>query len=448
MSEQRFPDGFLWGAATSAYQVEGAWNAGGKGESVWDRFVRRPHTVLNSDTGDVACDHYRLMPQDVDLMKALGLKSYRFSISWPRILPHGRDAVNKIGLDFYDRLVDHLLASSILPNATLHHWDFPQALQEAGGWPHRDSADWFAEYARIVFDRLGDRVAFWATFNEPWVIAFLGYSRGIHAPGVRDEARAYQTVHHLLLAHGKTVQLFRKGGYKGKVGITLNMAHFLPATESEADRAACQRAYEQNVSLFMEPLHRGRYPETLFEWIGPHVPPVEPNDLALINQPLDFLGVNYYMTEAVSHAPDGGLLMTKHVPVSAPGRGRTEMGWGINPQGLTAVLLDVKAKYANLPLYLTENGCALKDLPDETGFVADWGRVSFLREHIRAAFAAIQAGVDLRGYYVWSLMDNFEWERGYGPRFGLARVDFETMERIPKQSARWYSEVITRNSVV
>lgn len=447
MSTRQFPEGFLWGAATSAYQIEGAWNEDNKGESIWDRFVRRPYNVLNDDTGDVSCDHYHLMPQDVALMKELGLQSYRFSISWPRVLPLGRGTINQKGLDFYDRLVDELLEAGIIPNATLNHWDYPQALQDLGGWPNRDSIDWFTDYARVVFDRLDDRVALWVTHNEPWVIAFVGFALGIMAPGMCDYSQAYQTLHHLLVSHGKTVQLFRQCGYKGEIGIVLNLGHFIPASESEADRAACQRAYEENVALFMDPLFKARYPEMLFDWIGPHAPHVESGDAALINQPVDFLGVNYYSTVSISHSLGGGLLKSNSTPVSAPGWGQTEMGWGINPAGLTAVLLNIKNNYGNPKIYITENGCALKDVPDKQGFVTDWGRVNFLRTHFQAAHDALLAGANLHGYYVWSLLDNFEWAHGYTPRFGIVCVDYKTGRRTPKQSALWYSQVIARNGV-
>lgn len=437
-----FPDQFLWGAATAAYQIEGAWNEEGKGESIWDRFVHQPGHILHGDTGDVACDHYHRMADDVALMQELGLRSYRFSISWPRILPLGRGKVNPKGLDFYDRLVDRLLAANILPNVTLYHWDLPQALQELGGWFNRDSVNWFADYARVVFDRLGDRVPLWTTHNEPGVVAFVGYGEGRHAPGIRDLVQAYQVVHHLLLSHGQVVQLFRQGSYHGQIGIVLNLNHHLPAGDREEDQAACARAYAQNASLFLEPLFHGHYPAALMDWIGPYQPRIEPGDLDLIRQPVDFLGINYYMTCSIAHDPDRPPLQVRSSSISAPGWGRTEMDWGINPPGLTAVLLDVKDRYNNPPVYITENGCALRDEPDETGFVADQGRIDFLRAHLEAAFEALRAGVDLRGYYVWSLMDNFEWAMGYGPRFGLVRVEYDTGRRIPKQSARWYRSVI------
>jgi len=448
VSTRQFPEDFLWGAATAAYQIEGAWDQDGKGESIWDRFTHRPYTIQNGDTGDVACDHYHRMPQDVALMKDLGLQSYRFSISWPRILPEGRGAINEKGLDFYDRLVDALLHAGVVPNATLNHWDLPQAIQDQGGWPNRDSADWFADYARVVFDRLGDRVSLWATHNEPPVIAFHGYAHGVFAPGIADYSQAYQAAHHLLLAHGKAVQVFRQGNYRGEIGIVVDFQNYRPASDAEADRAACQRARESAAWFFGEPLFTGRYPVTLLDWIGPHAPRVQGGDMALIGQPIDFLGVNHYMTFDVSFDHRGGLLKLAMEQVSAPGWGRTEMGWGVNPAGLTAVLLDLKERYGNPRMYVTENGCALRDLPDGDGFVADWGRVNFLRAHLRAVHDAIQAGADVRGYYVWSLMDNFEWASGYGPRFGIVRVDFDTGERTPKQSARWYSDVIANNALV
>jgi beta-glucosidase len=358
-----------------------------------------------------------------------------------------------------------LLAADIIPNATLNHWDFPQALQEMGGWPVRDSVGWFTDYARVMFDKLGDRVPMWSTHNEPWVIAFVGNAMGIHAPGMCDYSKAYQTAHHLLLSHGKAVELYRQGGYSGKIGIVLNLANFVPGSESEADVAARQRAYEEQVALFLDPLYLGRYPERLFEWIGAHAPRVKDGDMAAINQPLDFLGVNYYTTEIITYAVYGALLKVSRAPRTSPGWGFTEMGWGIHPPGLTAVLLDVKDKYGNPEIFITENGCGYEEVPDENSgnpdensgnpdeasgeeeFVSDWNRVNFLRAHFLAAQDAIQAGVDLRGYYAWSLMDNFEWAKGYGPRFGIVRVNYETKTRTPKRSAHWYSEVIAQNGV-
>lgn len=447
MNFRKFPDNFLWGAATAAYQIEGAWNEDGKGESIWDHFTHQPHRILNGDTGDIACNHYHQMPADVALMKALGLQSYRFSISWPRVLPQGRGTVNQKGLDFYDRLVDQLLDAGIVPNVTLNHWDLPQALHEQGGWPHRDCTDWFAEYAQIMLDRLGDRVALWSTHNEPAVIAFLGYALGTFAPGIADYSQAYQTAHHLLVSHGKAVQIFRQGNYQGEIGIVLSFSHYVPATETEADYAACQRAYQNNTALFMKPLFQGNYPEMLWNWLGSHAPKVLDKDLEIIAQPIDFLGVNYYFTNSVSFASWGGLLKQNFEPVSGPVWGKTEMGWGINPVGFTEILLDFKENYGNPKMYITENGCAIKDTPNADGFVADYGRINFLRAHFLAVHDAIQKGVNLQGYYVWSFMDNFEWARGFTPRFGLVRVDYEAGTRIPKQSAYWYQNVIAQNGV-
>lgn len=448
MSLREFREGFLWGAASSAYQIEGAWNEDGKGESIWDRFTHRPHTIVNGETGDVSCDHYHRMPEDVALMKELGLQTYRFSICWSRVLPQGRGDINHKGLDFYDQLVDKLLAANIVPNVTLFHWDLPQAVQDKGGWPNRDSTDWFAEYARVMFDRLGDRVPLWSTHNEPGIHALQGYAFANHAPGIADYSQAYQTVHHLLLSHAKAVQVFRQGGYKGEIGIVLNLKHFQPASVNDSDRAAAARAYDEKVSLFMDPLFKGHYPQRLFDWIGSHAPRVQDGDLALINQPIDFLGVNYYFTLSVYFvAPTGGLMKLKWDQVSAPGWGHTEMGWGVNPSGLKAVLLNVKENYGNPKMYVTESGCALKDSPDASGFVADWGRINYLRDHLCAVHEAVEAGANIHGYYVWTLMDNFEWPYGYNPRFGIVRVNYETGERIPKQSAYWYRDAIARNGI-
>ena len=447
MSARVFPDGFLWGAATAAYQIEGAWNEDGKGESIWDRFTHQPYRIADGDTGDTACDHYHRMPEDVGLMKSLGLHSYRFSISWPRVMPQGRGAVNPEGLDFYDRLVDRLLEAGIIPNATLYHWDLPQALQEAGGWADRSAAGWFADYARVVFDRLGDRVAMWTTHNEPMVTAFAGNGYGVHAPGRADSSLAYQVFHNLLVSHGKAVQVFREGGYPGKIGIVLNPAHLIPSSQNPADIAACQRAYQQGIALPTSPVFRGAYPAELFEWLGPAQPAIQDGDLALISQPLDFLGINYYMTFRVSFDPDGGLLKLRSKQLSAPGWGRTEMGWGVYPDGLREILLDYKNWTGNLETYVTENGAAFLDTVDSDGKVEDPARVDFIRAHLQAVHDAIQAGANIKGYYAWSLMDNFEWAQGYRPRFGLVRVDFDTKVRTPKRSALWYRDVIRANRV-
>jgi beta-glucosidase len=466
-----FPDSFLWGAATAAYQIEGAWNEDGKGESIWDRFAHTPGRVENGDTGDTACDHYHRMPADVGMIKELGLSAYRFSLAWSRVLPEGRGRVNARGLDFYDRLVDRLGEKGIAANVTLHHWDLPQALQDEGGWPRRECADWFADYAQVVFDRLGDRVALWATHNEPIVPSLLGYGAGFMAPGLRDDKLSYQAAHTLNLAHGKAVQVFRQGGHRGKIGIVLDLHGMVPASSEEKDVLACQRTKENAQGIFFEPIFRGRYPSYLMEWLGPlAAPEVAPGDLALINQPLDFLGLNYYFTQEVSEAVDGGLLKASRKKLSpdqwgnqdkspggllnsalkmlsVPGAEATAVGWGVYPSGLSRVLKDVAAATGNLPVYITENGCATNDIPDADGFVEDHARIDYLRRHLLEVHGAIRDGVDVRGYFVWSLMDNFEWSLGYRPRFGMVRVDYETLRRTPKLSARWYRDVIARNGL-
>jgi len=382
------------------------------------------------------------------MMKQLGLNSYRFSISWPRVLPEGRGKVNELGLDFYDRLVDRLLEADIQPNVTLYHWDFPQALHEAGGWLNRESVDWFADYAQVMFDRLGDRVRLWTTHNEPWVIAFLGYATGYFAPGICDYSKAYQVAHHLLLSHGKVVRAFRDGAYQGEIGIVSNLHRVVPASQEEQDRDACRRVYAENSQLFLDPLYRGEYPQELFDWIGPHQPQVRSGDMDIIREPIDFLGVNYYMTQAISYDINGSLLKARAGEVSAPGWGRTAMGWGVNPGGLKQVLLDLKANYDNPKLFIAENGSAFPDTVGEDGVVRDRARINFAREHLISAHEAIQAGVDLRGYYLWSLMDNFEWSLGYEPRFGILHVDYQTGKRTPKLSAHWYADVISQNGLI
>ena len=443
-----FPKDFLWGAVTSAYQIEGAWNEDGKGESIWDRFVRWPAHVLNGDTGNRACDHYHRYVEDVALIRDLGIPCYGFGVSWTRVLPEGRGAVNEKGLDFYSRLVDELLEAGIQPKTTLFHWDLPQALQDLGGWPQRDTTDYFADYARIVFDRLGDRVKMWATHNEPWVAAFLGHGTGVHAPGICDYSQAYQAAHHLLLAHGKAVEIYRQAGYGGKIGLILNLNGLIPASAREEDRAATQRVHDETHALFLDPVFRGEHPWALFEYIGPHQPKIQDGDLKVIHEPLDYLGLNHYNSDLVSFDLFGGLQKARLTPYSSAGWGQTEMGWGIHPAGLSGEVLHIKERYGNPPLYLTENGCAMPDAPDEKGFVSDWDRIRFIQAHLQALHEAIQAGANVKGYFAWTLMDNFEWERGYGPKFGLVRVDRQTLKRIPKQSAFWYGGVIANNGLM
>lgn len=448
MTQFTFPEKFVWGAATASYQIEGAWEADGKGESIWDRFSHQPYRIQNGDTGDVACDHYHHLEEDISLIKGLGINSYRFSISWPRILPSGTGAVEPRGLDFYDRLVDNLLEAGIAPMATLNHWDFPQALQERGGWPNRDSVDWFTEYARVVFEKLGDRVAYWATHNEPFVVAFPGYAEGNFAPGVASLPLALQAVHHLNLAHGRAVQLYRQMGLEGQIGIVLNLATFHPKTESPADIAAAQRIEDLINNMFLDPIFKGSYPADLLSWFGDVGPEIKPGDMSTISETIDFLGVNFYFGQIVRFAPHGLLKLHSEQNIDK-GWGMTEKGWGICPSQLTELLNHLKVNYGNPPMFITENGTALGDQADEQGFVNDQGRINFLRAHFIAAHQAIANGADLRGYYVWSLMDNFEWTEGFDLRFGLIHVDFDkpARKRTPKASYDWYRQVIEGNTL-
>ncbi len=442
-----FPKDFLWGAATAAYQIEGAWKKDGKGENIWDRFTHQKYHIHNGDTGDDACDHYRLMPKDVALMKTLGLRAYRFSISWTRVLPEGRGRVNPKGLGFYDRLVDNLLAAGITPNATLNHWDFPQALEDLGGWPDRRSADWFTDYARIVFEKLGDRVVLWATHNEPYIVAFLGYATGEFAPGMADYHMAVRAAHNLLLGHGQTVDLFRQMGCQGKIGIVLDHPWYQPASDRPEDVAACRRLFDAGQGLFLEAIFHGRYPELLFSWNKSLNPEVQPGDMKQISRPIDYLGINHYNTVRIGFSSRGEFLKVSREEYSSPAMGKNSIGWGINPAGLSCVLENIRDNYGNPPVYITENGTTLADSPDSRGFVEDWGRVEYLRSYLRALHGSIGRGCDVRGYFVWSLMDNFEWAYGYEPRFGIVRVDYKSKRRIPKRSALWYGEVIKQNGL-
>ncbi|MGZ8527411.1 MAG: GH1 family beta-glucosidase, partial [Candidatus Limnocylindrales bacterium] len=442
-----FPAGFRWGVATSAYQVEGAWDEDGRGPSVWDAFVRRPYRVVDGSTGDVACDHYHRMPEDVDLMRSLGIGAYRFSIAWPRVIPSGRGPINRPGLDFYDRLVDQLRAAGIAPYATLNHWDLPIDLERTGGWTDRATVDAFVEYAGVLFDRLGDRVAGWVTHNEPGCQAFLGHGTGLHAPGRCDMSAAYQVVHHLLLSHGRAVQAFRASGAVGPIGIALNPQWYVAASDDPADHAARRRVWANAVDLFLDPIVHGRYPSDLTDWIDQHRPAVAPGDLETIHQPIDFVGLNYYTAERIRWDVEGSLLKAGSEPYSEPGWGQTTMGWGIAPAGLTAVLLEIHDRYPDLPIVMTENGCAIDDQPDSDGHIDDQDRINYLREHIRALATAMDRGVDVRGYFAWTLFDNFEWSWGYTKRFGLCAIEPGTGRRILKASAGWYGAVARANGL-
>jgi beta-glucosidase len=439
----RFPDGFLWGAATSAYQIEGSPLADGAGPSIWHRFSHTPGMTAHDETGDVACDHYRRWAGDVRLMKELGLTAYRFSVSWSRILPEGTGRVNRAGLAFYERLVDALLEQGIAPNVTLYHWDLPAALDDRGGWLNRDVADWFAEYARVMYRALGDRVPMWATLNEPWVVTDGGYLHGALAPGHRNLYEAPLATHNLMRAHGAGVQAYRaeaKGG-AGRVGLVVNLEPKYPASQREKDVAATRRADAYMNRQYLDPVFFGTYPAELREVFGDAWPDFPESDMALVRQPIDFLGVNYYTRSVTRH--DDRKLPLRASAVRQPSHPYTMTKWEVFPDALRRVLLWVKERYGEVPLYVTENGAAFYDPPKAIdGRVDDPLRVHYYREHLRAVHAAIAAGADVRGYFAWSLLDNYEWSLGYSKRFGLVHVDYETQQRTPKQSARFYSEVI------
>lgn len=447
-----FPPDFIWGVATSAYQIEGAWNEDGKGESIWDRFSHTPGKIEDGTNGDVACDHYHRWSEDVALMKSLGIQAYRFSVSWPRILPTGRGKVNQAGLGFYGRLVDGLLEAGIVPFPTLYHWDLPQALQDEGGWPARSTAEAFAEYADVLSRHLGDRVKHWITHNEPWVISFVGHQIGEHAPGIQDWNAALHAAHHVLLSHGWAVPAIRRNSSGAEVGITLNLMPAEPASPSAADfQATCQFDGYFN-RWFLDPLYGRHYPaDMVASYIDQgHLPAegltfVHDGDLDIIATQTDFLGVNYYTRAVIRDEQAEENLPRSTFP--APESEWTEMGWEVYPEGLYEILNRLHFEYRPPKLYITENGASYSDGPDSDGRIRDQRRMAYLRRHFAAAHRAIRSGVPLAGYFVWSLLDNFEWARGYTQRFGIVWVDYTTQERILKESARWYKEVIAQHSV-
>ena len=440
----RFPDGFLWGASTSAYQIEGAPLADGAGPSIWQRFTHSPGLTANGDTGDVACDHYNRWRDDVALMRELGLNAYRFSISWSRVLPEGRGRVNRKGLDFYSRLVDALLESGIQPNVTLFHWDLPEALDDRGGWLNPDVADWFADYARVMYEALDDRVPMWATLNEPWVVTDGGYLHGALAPGHRNLFEAPVAAHNLLRAHGRGVQAYRAMAGKHRIGIVVNIEPKYAASDAPEDRAATERAHAYMNRQFLDPVLLGSYPDEMRDVFGAAWPQFPAGDLKLIREKIDFVGVNYYTRSVVRDDPKA--LPVRAAAVRQPQHAHTETGWEFYPDGLTDTLVWITERYGKLPLYVTENGAAFYDPPHAIdGAVPDPLRVWYYREHLRACRRAIERGVDLRGYYAWSLLDNFEWSLGFAKRFGLIHVNYGTLERTVKESGRYYTEVIRTN---
>jgi len=439
-----FPPGFLWGCATSAYQIEGSPLADGAGPSIWQRFARTPGRIAGGDTGDIACDHYRRMPEDVALMKALGLTAYRFSINWGRVLPEGRGKVNAAGLGFYERLVDALLAAGITPMATLYHWDLPQALDDRGGWLNPDIAHWFADYAQVMFRALDDRMPLWATINEPWVVADGGYMHGVLAPGHRCAHEAAVAAHRQLQAHAAAVRAYRAMG-RHRIGLVVNIEpkHLAPGA-SEADRHAAALADAYMNRQYLDPTLFGRYPDELREVFGADWPDWPDAEVEALKTPVDWLGLNYY-TRAVVRADPAGWPV-KAAPVRQPGAIYTETGWELHPQSLTETLVWMHERYGGLPLYVTENGAAFYDPPHAVdGRVDDPLRVHCLRTHLAAVQASISQGADVRGYFAWSLLDNLEWAHGFAKRFGLVHVDFQTLRRTPKASAHWYAALIARH---
>jgi beta-glucosidase len=460
---RRFPEGFLFGASTAAYQIEGAAAAEGRTPSIWDTFSETPGRVAGGHTGHIATDHYHRYREDVALMARLGLRAYRFSVSWSRMQPAGAGPANPAGLDFYRRLVDELLEHGIEPWLTLYHWDLPQPLEDAGGWPVRDTAGRFAEYANLVHRALGDRVRYWTTLNEPWCSAFLGYGSGAHAPGRREPAAAVRAAHHLLLGHGLAVRAMRAHRPDNEIGITLNLYAGSAASGSPEDQDALRRIDGLQNRFFLDPVLLGSYPADVLDDIAPVTDTihVRDGDLAVIATPLSMLGINYYSRHVVAApAPGpGGRLEWRDGAVPSPWPGSesvrfvqrglpvTAMGWEIDAPGLTETLLRVHRDYPPIPIYITENGAAFDDHRDSDGSVNDVDRRAFIAAHLRACHDAIAAGVPLRGYFAWSLLDNFEWSWGYTRRFGLVYVDYLDQTRTPKASAHWYADVINRHGL-
>jgi beta-glucosidase len=447
----QFPSGFVFGAATAAYQIEGAVDVDGRGPSIWDTFSHTPGKTFQGHTGDVAVEHYTRYPEDVALMGELGLSAYRFSVAWSRVLPEGTGRVEQRGLDFYRRLVDELLSTGVDPWLTLYHWDLPQALQDRGGWTDRDTALRFADYAGVVHEALGDRVAHWSTLNEPMCSALLGHMAGQHAPGHRDPVEASRATHHLLLGHGLATRTLREAG-ADHLGITLNFTPMTPATDSPADVDAARRLDGQQNRMFLVPIVTGEYPADVAEDLAAAGAPlpVEDGDLEVISTPVDWLGVNYYFRSTV-HAvaePTGrpsAFIGAERIDDLDPEGPTTTMGWGISPEGFTDLLLRLRDEAPGLPLVITENGSAWPDEVGTDGAVHDPERTDYLLRHLAAMTAAIDQGADVRGYFAWSLLDNYEWARGYAQRFGLVHVDYGTQRRTPKDSARAYAEVLRQH---
>lgn len=458
--DDSFPDGFIWGVATASYQIEGGVTEGGRGTSIWDTFASSPGTIVDGGTGDIACDHYHRYEEDVKLLAELGATHYRFSLAWPRLQPDGRGTLCAAGVDFYERLIDSLLGVGIQPWVTLYHWDLPQALEDEGGWPERVTADRFAEYAVLVHERLRDRVTYWTTLNEPYCSAFVGYAEGRHAPGRVEPEAALRAAHHLMLGHGKAVRGMREQGPDGTFGITLNLYPVEPVSDDPLDVDAARRVDGIQNRMFLDPILAGRYPSDILEDVSAVTDGsyIHDGDEHVIASPLDVLGVNYYTRHVVGAGDEprvagpgqspSAFVGSADVVKADRGKPTTEMGWEIDPEGLRDVLTRLHREYPSIPLYVTENGIACADGVSEDGLVHDQERVDYLADHFREARESIRDGVDLRGYFVWTFLDNFEWAWGYSKRFGVVYVDFDTQQRVIKDSGQYLSAVAATNSLV
>ncbi len=440
---ETLPNDFVWGVATAAYQIEGAPDANGRGESIWDRFSHTPGKTHKGETGDVACEHFYRWEADIELMQSLGIKAYRFSIAWPRVLPDGTESPNQAGLGFYDRLVDKMLDAGIKPYPTLYHWDLPQVLEDNGGWVNRETAYAFAHFAEIVGERLGDRVEHWWTINEPWCVAELGYFSGDHAPGRRNRAEALDAAHHVLLAHGLGMEALRRSAPSSQVGIVNNVETMVPKSAHPADVEAAELAHQLRNTWYLDPVLLGTYPELALEHYQWDQKSVRPGDMDIISGPMDALGINYYSRhvagdDAVDDVERPSPIVTTNLP-------RTTMGWEVYPDGLRDILLRLDQDYDLPPVYVTESGVAFTDV-ERGGAVHDADRQAYLESHFAAAAEAHAKGVDLRGYFIWTLMDNFEWQHGYSQRFGLVWVDYGTQERIVKDSGHWFADMLRAQS--
>jgi beta-glucosidase len=440
---KKFPLNFVWGTATASYQVEGAWNEDGKGESIWDRFTHTPGHIERNETGDIACDQYHRYPEDIAVMAELGIPAYRFSISWPRIYPEGKGRLNPSGLEHYDRLVDALLAAGITPWVTLYHWDLPQVLQDEGGWPAREITDHFAAYADTVSRKLGDRVSNWMTLNEPWCIAFLGYRDGLHAPGLRDQKQAFQAAYHTILAHGKAYQAIKANRPQSRVGITNVSYQPFSLRRDEQAETLLAYAHAENNGVFLDPLLKAAYPQLVLDHLGADAPQIKPEDLKVMNQ-VDFIGVQYYADNVIT--PQG-----TESPAAAKTKysffDYTEMNWPVTPAGLYEHLVMLKKQYQPKEIVVTENGSAWQDILTPEGRIQDQKRQSYLKQHLGQVWRAIEEGVPVTGYFAWSYMDNFEWAFGYRPRFGLVYTEYASQKRYIKDSGYLYRDIIKENGV-